>query len=240
MLARRYSVVPKYSVGCADTRLPYKFFRYICINQIPNQMSDKYKIRDQHGLNFLTCTVCGWIDLFSRAEFRDIILDSWKYCSEHKGLQIWGYVIMTNHIHLIANTKAPHKLEGVMRDFKSHTAKRILEALKDKTKTESRRDWLLYMFRFFAYYRKEHQEHQVWQHGNHPIELYSEKVTLQKLRYIHDNPVRAKLVHNPEDWVYSSASNYAQGTGPYAVKLLWTSFEEDGWFFGDGGFGTLD
>ena len=57
-------------------------------------MSVKYKILDQHGLNFLTCTICGWVDLFSRAEFRDIVLDSWRYCSEHKGLQIWGLDIL--------------------------------------------------------------------------------------------------------------------------------------------------
>lgn len=203
-------------------------------------MSAKYKIRDQQGLNFLTCTVCGWIDLFSRAEFRDIILESWKYCREHKGLQIWGYVIMANHIHLIANTKAPFKLEAVMSNFKSYTARLIIDRLLDESNPESRREWLLYMLRYFAYPRRAVQEHQLWQHGSHPIELYSEKVVIEKLRYIHANPVRAKLVRNPEDWVYSSASNYAEGTGVYDVNLLWSSFEEDGWFFGDVDFPTLD
>jgi hypothetical protein len=68
-------------------------------------MSVKYKIRDQHGLNYLTCTICGWVDLFTRAEYRDIVLDSWRYCTEHKGLQIWGYVIMSNHplAHRLSN-----------------------------------------------------------------------------------------------------------------------------------------
>ena len=202
-------------------------------------MSSKHKIRDQHGLNFLTCTICGWIDLFSRAEYRNIILESWKYCSKHKGLQVWGYVIMTNHIHFIANTKAPFKLEAVMRDFKSYTARLIIDFLLDKTNSESRREWLLYMFRYFAHHHKGAQEHQVWQHDNHPIELYSEKVTIQKLRYIHANPIRAQLVQKPEDWVYSSASNYASGHGVYDVNLLWSSFAEDGWFFGDVDFPSL-
>jgi REP element-mobilizing transposase RayT len=202
-------------------------------------MSSKHKIRDQHGLNFLTCTICGWIDLFSRAEYRNIILESWKFCSKHKGLQVWGYVIMTNHIHFIANTKAPYKLEAVMRDFKSYTARQIIDFLLDKTNSESRREWLLFMFRYFAHHHKGAQEHQVWQHDNHPIELYSEKVTIQKLRYIHANPIRAQLVQKPEDWVYSSASNYAEGHGIYDVNLLWSSFEEDGWFFGDVDFPSL-
>lgn len=197
-------------------------------------MSVKYKIRDQQGLNFLTCTLCCWVDLFTRAAFRDIVLDSWKYCREHKGLQVWGYVIMSNHIHLIASAKAPHKLENIVRDFKAHTARKFLELLQDKTRPESRREWLLYLFQYFAKKFKGAQQHQVWQHDNHPIELYSEKVVIQKLRYIHANPVRAKLVHRPEDWLYSSAGNYAEGRGIYDVDLLWRGFEEDGgWFFGN-------
>lgn len=95
-------------------------------------MSVKYKIRDQHGLNYLTCSVCGWVDLFSRAAYRDIVLDSWKYCAKHKGLQIWGYVIMPNHLHFIASTAEPYRLEDVMRDFKAHTARKFLEFLHDK------------------------------------------------------------------------------------------------------------
>lgn len=199
-------------------------------------MSAKYKIRDQHGLNYLTCTVCGWIDLFNRAEYRDILLENLKFCRDNKGLQIWAYVIMSNHIHLIVSTKKPYKLEAVMRDFKSYSARRIIDLLLDPNFPESRREWLLHMFRYFA--RQNHgktQEHQIWQSDNHPIELFSEKVTLQKLQYIHNNPFRAKMVRNPEDWVYSSASNYATGEGVFETDLLWTGFSEDGWFYGDTG-----
>ncbi|MDX1910682.1 MAG: transposase [Saprospiraceae bacterium] len=203
-------------------------------------MSVKYKIRDQQGLNFLTCTICGWVDLFSRAEFRDIVLDSWRYCKTHKGLQIWGYVFMTNHIHMIVSTKAPNRLEDVMRDFKAHTAKKFLELLHDNKKPESRREWLLYLFRYFGK-RLKKSEHQVWQHDNHPIALYSESVVIQKLRYIHNNPVAAKWVRQPEDWLYSSAGNYAEGSGIYDVQLLWLGLEEDGgWFYGNVDYPTLD
>lgn len=197
------------------------------------QMSTKHKIRDQHGLNFLTCTVCGWVDIFNHSAYRDIVLENLKFCSENKGLQIWGYVIMSNHIHLIANTKPPFKLEAVMRDFKSYTARRILDSLLDQTIPESRREWLMHMFSYFAHRRKGTQAHKLWQSGNHPVELYSEKVTMQKLQYIHANPVRAKWVHKPEEWIYSSASNYALGHGVFDVKLLWSDFAEDGWFFGN-------
>lgn len=199
-------------------------------------MSAKYKIRDQHGLNYLTCTVCGWIDLFNRAEYRDILLENLKFCRDNKGLQIWAYVIMSNHIHLIVSTKKPYKLEAVMRDFKSYSARRIIDLILDPDFPESRREWLLYMFRYFARQnRGGTQEHQIWQSDNHPIELFSEKVTIQKLQYIHNNPIRAKMVRNPEEWMYSSASNYASGQGVFETDLLWTGFADDSWFYGNTG-----
>ncbi|HNM25689.1 MAG TPA: transposase [Saprospiraceae bacterium] len=193
-------------------------------------MSVKYKIRDQHGLNFLTCSIVGWIDLFGRAVYRDIILDSWRYCSEHKGLNVWGYVLMPNHLHLIASATPPFRLDYILRDFKARTARRMLNVLHDHEQVESRRSWLLYLFGYFARFDRDKQEFKIWQHDNHPIELFSEKVVLQKLQYIHENPVRAKLVAKPEDWMYSSASNYVNGTGIFDVKLLWSGFADDSWF----------
>ena len=82
-------------------------------------MSVKYKIRDQHGLNYLTCSVTGWVDLFARQAYRDMVLDSWRYCQVHKGFQVHAYTIMSNHLHLIARCKSPFRLEEVMRDWKA-------------------------------------------------------------------------------------------------------------------------
>ncbi|NUQ25442.1 MAG: transposase [Saprospiraceae bacterium] len=146
-------------------------------------MSVKYKIRDQHGLNYLTCSIIGWVDLFSRQIYRDMVLDSWRYCQEHKGFQVHAYTIMSNHLHLIACCRAPHRLEATMRDWKHFTATKILDYLKDTTQPESRREWLLYLFSFFAAGKKHKQIYQVWQHDNHPIELYSEQVIAQKINY---------------------------------------------------------
>lgn len=92
-------------------------------------MSVKYKIRDQHGLNYLTCSIVGWVDLFSRQIYRDMLLDSWRYCQEHKGFQVHAYTIMSNHLHLIASCRAPHRLEATMRDWKHFTATKILDYL---------------------------------------------------------------------------------------------------------------
>ena len=76
--------------------------------------SVRYKIRDQHGLNYVTCSICGWVDLFSRAIYRDVVLDSWRYCAQPKGWQIWGYVITTNHLHMIVSTTPPFRLRSLV------------------------------------------------------------------------------------------------------------------------------
>jgi putative transposase len=188
-------------------------------------MSVKYKIIDQNGLNYLTLTTVGWIDLFTRQVYREIVIDSLKYCIENKGLSVHGYTIMSNHLHLIASVETPFELSDVLRDFKAHTARTILKYLKDKNNPESRREWLLYLFGYFAFGRKDKQELQVWQHDNHPIELFTDKVTFQKLDYIHQNAVRADLVELPEHWKYSSAGFYKTGTGVLDIVVLRSIYE---------------
>lgn len=180
-------------------------------------MSRGYKITNQHGLYFLTFQVVDWIDLFSRKNYRDIIIDSLKYCIDNKGLQLFAYVIMTNHIHLIANCPEGN-LSDVIRDFKKFTSKSFLDIAL--TVTESRRSWMLDRFRAHAASHKRNENFQIWTHENHPIELYSGKFVRQKLNYIHNNPVKAGIVENPEDYQYSSARNYAGLDAKIEVTLL--------------------
>ncbi|MEL6944742.1 MAG: transposase, partial [Bacteroidota bacterium] len=135
-----------------------------------NKMS-RYKIHDQQGLYFLTLTVVGWIDIFSRADYKHIILDSLRYCQKEKGLNVYAYIIMSNHIHLIASAKEGYELSNILRDFKKFTAKQILKRIQNGT--ESRKEWLMYLFRFFAKGNVRNREHQFWRADNHPMELYS-------------------------------------------------------------------
>ena len=179
----------------------------------------RYKIHDQQGLYFLTLTVVGWIDVFSRAKYKHIILDSLRYCQKEKGLNVYAYVIMSNHIHLVASADEGHQLSDILRDFKKFTAKQIIKEVNNNT--ESRKEWLLYLFRFFAQGRKtRNRTHQFWQEDNHPMELYSPIMIEQKLAYIHNNPVNAEIVSNPIHYLFSSASNYHNGTGLLEVKII--------------------
>jgi len=170
-------------------------------------MGFKYKIYDQSKAYFLTFTVVGWVDVFSRKRYKDIIIDSLKYCQQNKGLNIFAYVIMTNHIHLLVNSDN-EDLSEFVRDFKKYTSKKIIESIK--TEEESRREWMLNLFSFEASKHTRNKNFQFRIQENHPIEVYSNKFIKQKVDYIHNNPVRAGIVEKPEDYLYSSARNYAE------------------------------
>lgn len=179
--------------------------------------AEGYKIRNQTATHFLTFTIVGWIDIFSRQRYRDIIIESFKYCQLHKGLQIGGYVIMSNHVHVIF-TAQQQNLSDVVRDFKTYTSKAITSSILKEP--ESRREWLIYMFEFFAKRTNANQFFKVWTSNNHPEEVYSREFLLSKLNYIHLNPVRAGLVAEPEQYLYSSASNYLHNKGLIEIDYL--------------------
>jgi putative transposase len=169
-------------------------------------MSRKYKFVDQSQLYFISTAIINWIDVFTRNTYKDILIDSLKYCQQHKDLDIYAYCIMTNHLHMIIGTRG-RKMEDTLRDMKQYTARRILEEIKDNP-TESRKDWMLWMFERAGKKNPGNEIYQFWQHDNHPIELTHTGMFKQKLDYIHDNPVTAGFVDKPEDWLYSSAKNY--------------------------------
>jgi REP element-mobilizing transposase RayT len=170
-------------------------------------MPTGYQINDQFQPYYLTLQVVEWVDVFSRKVYRYIILENLKFCREHKSLELYAYVIMSNHIHLIARSSIGD-LSGVIRHFKSFTSKQILNTISEVP--ESRKDWMLKVFSIAAAKHKRNSDYQFWTHENHAIELVSNKFIKQKLNYIHQNPVRAGLVEQPEDYLYSSARNYAE------------------------------
>ncbi len=170
-------------------------------------MGDAYQIKDQEATYFLTFQVVGWADVFTRQVYRDIVLDSFDYCRKNKGMELFAYVIMSNHLHVIMRSKTG-KLSDVVRDFKKHTSKQILKEISTNPK-ESRRDWLMMIFQYHAKFNKRVKEIQFWTHENHAVELSTKDRLITRLNYIHNNPVRAGIVANPEDYLYSSAGNFA-------------------------------
>lgn len=169
--------------------------KYFC------KMSKGFHIADQNAVYYLTITVREWVDVFTRKRYRDIVIESLQHCIEKKGLSLYAYVIMSNHIHMIARANEGYELSNIIRDFKRHTSKQILKSIKEEP--ESRREWMLSIFAIGE------GMHEFWERDNHPFVLYSNEMIKQKLNYIHQNPVKAGLVRSAEEYVYSSASNFA-------------------------------
>jgi REP element-mobilizing transposase RayT len=119
---------------------------------------------------------------------------------------------MTNHIHLIARATSTFKMSDIVRDFNKISSREIIQTILENNR-ESRKEWLIEMFKTETGYR-------FWKSGNHPIELWSNAVFHQKLNYIHQNPVVEGLVFEAEDYVFSSAIDYAGGKGLLDVVLL--------------------
>lgn len=180
-------------------------------------MSSGYRIGDQHALHFLTFTIVDWIDVFTRCVYRDIVLDSFRYCQEHKGLMVHAWVIMSNHVHAILSTPE-NELSDVVRDFKGFTSKAIVKAVHEEK--ESRREWLLQRFVANATRTARNDQYKVWTHDNHPIQMQPHFI-MQRVNYIHQNPVRAGWVDRPRDYRYSSARDYQDEPGLLKVDRVW-------------------
>ena len=178
-------------------------------------MNEGYVIRNQSLPHFITITVVDWIDVFSRKNYRDTVIECLEYCINNKGMIVYGYVIMSNHIHLIIQSK-DSKLSDLIRDFKKFTAKSILE--KIQTEPESRREWMLERFKKATETHSRNKNHQFWKYGNHPEEIYTNKFMWSKLDYIHLNPVRAGILEKASHYIYSSASNYINDSGLIAIE----------------------
>ena len=123
-----------------------------------------------------------------------------KYCQRNLGLQIYGYVFMTNHIHVIWKARDGNKLSDIVHSFKRYTTQEIKKLLNDES-----RKYISGLIKTSKYKRGEFQ---VWQQYNYPELVEKDKFFLEKLKYIHNNPVKKGYVAKPEDWLYSSARNY--------------------------------
>jgi len=180
-------------------------------------MSRKYKFKNEHGIYFTSTATVNWIDVFTRRAYKDILIESMEHCCKNKGLIVYTYVIMSNHIHLLIGKDVDfdNDFSSIMRDFKKYTAMQIIKAINENPQ-ESRKEWLLWMMKRAASKNGNNTTYQFWQQHNKPIELQGEMIE-QKLKYIHANPVEAGWVSEPQEYYYSSARNYAGLESPFNV-----------------------
>ncbi|MDB5263748.1 MAG: transposase [Adhaeribacter sp.] len=170
------------------------------------------------NLYYLTLTVVDWVDVFTRPAYKHILLDALRYCQQAKGLELYAWCLKSNHLHLIASAKEGQNLSNILRDFKKFTSKAILKAIGEEP--ESRRNWLVDRFAFAARQDVKVKDYKFWQEGNEAKEVNSNAFLEQKSNYIHQNPVRAEIVSEPEHYLYSSAGNYAGEKGLLDIILV--------------------
>ena len=165
-----------------------------------------YKIRNKEGIHFVTFAVTEWVDVFTRQEYRDIVLNSIWHCQKEKGLVLYAWCLMSNHIHLIVSA-INYEASDILRDFKKYTSKKIITAIQENP-GESRKEWMLKIFESAGTHNSRNTNYQFWRQDNQPKELYSENFIQQKLNYILNNPVEAGIVDKAEEYLYSSARDY--------------------------------
>jgi REP element-mobilizing transposase RayT len=155
----------------------------------------------QYHTQFFTATILEWQRLLKPAKYKDIIVDSLRFLVKEKRVEINAFVIMENYLHLIWQILAGHKREDVQRDFLKFTAQHI------KSDLMQNHPLVLPYFEVNAKDRK----YQFWERNPLSIDLYSQRVFMQKLDYLHWNPVRAGVCKLPEEYWYSSARFYELG-----------------------------
>jgi len=173
----------------------------------------RYKIYESTHPHFLTLTVLHWIPIFTNKESVEILLDSFRFLQKENNLKIYSYVILENHLHLIASSD---DIAYSMRRFKSYTAKHILKLLQQKNVTT--------ILDQLAFYKKAHKktaQYQLWQEGLQPKLIQDEAMMIQKIEYIHQNPVKRGYIDEPNHWRYSSARDYDGINGLLDIERLW-------------------
>ena len=173
-------------------------------------MGFKYKIHDQKEFYHVTFTVVNWIDVFIRERCCEIFIDSVKHCQRNKGLLVGAWVIMTSHVHMVIGSNADN-IENIIRDLKSFTSRQMRKELESAV-YESRKEWMMPMFYSAGKYNPNNNDYQFWIQNNHPVQLSTPEMMQQRINYIHNNPVEAGFVCEPQHWKWSSAHDYCGGT----------------------------
>ena len=181
-------------------------------------MSTKYKATIPDAAYFITISTVGWIDVFTRLRQKHLLINSLTFCQKNKGLEIFAFCIMSNHLHLLCKAEEGSVLCNIIRDFKKFTSKQIIKNIVEYP--ESRRYWMLDQFQKACSHLARDQRYKVWQNGYHAEIARSDWFIRQKINYIHNNPVVEQIVEYPTEYVFSSAKNYASLEGVLHVEVL--------------------
>ena len=173
----------------------------------------RYKIYEPTHPHFVTCTILNWIPLFTRQETVQIVFDSLNYLKQTDNAKLYAYVILENHLHLLISSD---HLPQTMQKFKRHTSKKILQLLQEQNVST-----ILDQLKFYKKAHKTESEYQLWQEGYQPKLIQGERMFIDRVNYMHYNPVKRGYVDEAKHWRYSSARDYEGIEGLIDIEKLW-------------------
>ncbi len=170
-------------------------------------------LEDDPNPYFITSTIVDWLPVLDDPEIVEIILNSLKFLQKENRITLYAYVIMKTHLHLVASAD---DLSKEIANFRSFTARKSIDYLKEHEQQE-----ILQQLSQQKLSSRKDRDHQFWQEGVRPKRIHDRKMMIQKIMYIHENPVRKEYVAKPENWLYSSAGAYAGIDGPLDICIDW-------------------
>ncbi len=161
----------------------------------------------KYEIDFFTATILEWKFLLLNDKYKDLIVGSLRYLVEKQKIQLFAFAIMNNHMHLLWHVNLPFKREDVQRDFLKFTAQMIIMDLKI-TQPDLLNEY---------YVGSKDRKYQIWERNPLTVNIWDEGIIIQKIEYIHQNPVKAGLCTYADEYRYSSASFYSKGIDPFEM-----------------------
>lgn len=174
--------------------------------------------------SYITFNTVDWVDIFIRPSYKQVITDTLNYLIAKRGFTVYAWCLMTNHLHLIARAYDGMGLAAIEKEFKKQTTAAFLEIIDSET--DLRKQWMLQRFEQSSQNLRRLEKYQLWQSCSNPTHIdFRQLFKLQeRILYVHENPVRDKIVAKPEDYLYSSAGDYAGQKGMVNVTVI--NFDE--------------
>jgi putative transposase len=168
---------------------------------------------------FVTFNVVDWVDVFVRPLYKLVMVDALNHCVVENGLIINAWCLMSNHLHMVVQAKEGHHVPLMMRELKKYTTKKMFDAIA--AEPDLRKDWILEKFEQFGQRFNKIEKCHLWQNCSNPVYIDASNTQMihDHIIYIHENPVRDKIVSHPEDYIFSSARDYAGVKGLVKVHI---------------------
>lgn len=191
----------------------------------------------KQACHFITLHTVDSVDIFIRPVYKQVIVHTLNHFIETKGLVVFSWCLMTNHLHLLVQSQEGYSLEEIEQQYKAFTTQKILSAME--TEPETRKDWMLKRFAGLENSPHKLRQYNIWQNrsSRNIIEMDQPESLVEYYEYIHENPVRERFVDLSPDFPYSSARDYAGSRGlvnitklPFIEQLLAASESFSGSF----------